>query len=93
MGLESTNETKNQENSSNFPKIQEQKIEVKTDPKIYKDQNKIKDQENKIQPPKRNNPKKYEISKRGILDNPSYIPLELVFETKKSICKIIIQDT
>ena len=48
MGCSNPNSTKSQENSSNFPKKKGQKIYEETDSKIYKGQDKIKDQENKI---------------------------------------------
>ena len=53
MGCQS--ETNIQETKSNFPKIPDQKIDVKADPKIFKGQNKIKEEEeNKILPYERN---------------------------------------
>jgi len=90
MGCESSKNKKSQENISQFTKIQDQ--EIKTNPKIFQEQNKIKDGENKIQLSERNNAKKKEISQRKSLDKHPTIPFNLLFETKKSICKIVIQD-
>ena len=91
MGCES--ETNIQENKSYFPKIPDQKIDVKADPKIFKGQNKIKEEdENKILPYERNSPKKNEISKKKSLDKHPTIPYNLLLETQKSICKIVIQN-
>ena len=63
------------------------KKDVKVDPKIFNEQ----DKENKIQTPHRNNPKKEEISQRKTLDQHPTIPLNLLFETQKYVCKIVIQ--
>ena len=83
-----------QENKLDFAKMQDQKIYKKDDPKIFNEQNKIKEEnniQNNIQPPKRNNPNKKEISQRKPLDkHPINIPHELLIETQKSICKIVI---
>ena len=87
MGYQNSKETNSQENKTYFTNIQDQK----KDPKIFYEQSKIK-QENKIQPPERNNPKKKEISQRKSLDQHPTIPFNLLFETRKSICKIVIQD-
>ena len=87
MGYQNSKETNSQENKTYFTNIQDQK----KDPKIFYEQSKIK-QENKIQPPEKNNPKKKEISQRKSLDQHPTIPFNLLFETRKSICKIVIQD-
>ena len=58
MRWESTDEKNVQENKSHFTEAQDQKIYIKTDPKIFKEQNKIKEEENIVQPHERNNPKK-----------------------------------
>ena len=86
MGYQSSKETYKQENKSEFAKIQGQKIDVKDDPKIFNEQNKIKE-ENKNQPHERNNPK---ISQKKQLDKHPILPHELFIETQKSICKIVI---
>ena len=75
-----------QENILDFAKIQDQKIYKKDDPKIFNEQNKIKE-ENKNQPHERNNPK---ISQKKPLDKHPILPHELFIETQKSICKIVI---
>ena len=63
MRWESTDEKNVQENKSHFTEAQDQKIYIKTDPKIFKEQNKIKEEENIVQPHERNNPKKKKFLK------------------------------
>ena len=89
MGSENLKEANTQENKSDFTKMQGKKIDVKDDQKIFNEINKIKE-ENKNQPPERNNPNKKEISLRKPLDKHPIIPHELFIETQKSICKIVI---
>jgi len=67
-------------------------MDIKADnPKIFKEQNKIK-KENKIQLSERKNPQKKEISPLILFDNHLIIPLNLLIEAKKSICKIYSKD-
>jgi hypothetical protein len=73
----------------------QEKIYVKDDkanPKIFEGQNKKKEEENKILTHERINPKKNEISQRKILDKHPSIPINLLFETQKSLCKIVLED-
>ena len=84
----------NQENNQEINKInkeQNSKIDLKIEPKIFNGQNKIKEQENKIQKlqdekKEETKPKRHKISVR------LRVPLNLVNEVSKSICKISIRD-
>ena len=91
MGCENENEIISQLNKSNPTKILDQKKVDKTAPKIFNEQDKIKN-ENNIQQPEISNPKIKKLSQRKTLDQHPTIPDDLLFETRKSICKIVIQN-
>ena len=93
-GIKTIDGKNNQENNQEINKINKEhnsKKDLKIEPKIFNGQNKIKEQENKIQKLQEEKKEKME-PKRNIMRVRLRVPLNLVNEVSKSICKISIRD-
>ena len=93
-GIKTIDGKNNQENNQEINKINKEhnsKKDLKIEPKIFNGQNKIKEQENKILKLQEEKKEKME-PKRNIMRVRLRVPLNLVNEVSKSICKISIRD-